>query len=297
MVKASPVGHEATAASDEGTFGSKFLRYRKDRGAAWLTIDRAHVRNAMSLEMYRGVRRAVESADADPEVQVTVITGVEDTFCVGGGLTAEVLFEHPSDWPGLEFVPGARAGDAEAGDADDPDLAAHVLPFDTIIRSAKPVISAVNGLCVGGGFIIALASDITLASDNAVFRIPEVLRGVPDPWIPVRLPAYVGLERAKYLMLTAIKFGAAEALEWGLVSEVVRGDLVGRVDEIVDLVVRGAPTARAVYKAEANRFMLAADPANTNRASYDERVEGFLSFAEKRPPAWIPAERAAEGRL
>jgi enoyl-CoA hydratase len=173
------------------------------------------------------------------------------------------------------------------------DIEREILPFEAITQARTTVIAAVNGLCLGGGFLIAMAADLTVAAEEATFWVPELLRGVPDPWMPAMLPAYVGLERAKYLMLTAARFGADRALEWGLVSEVVpRAALRARTDELVDLVLRGAPTARAVYKAQANRYLVGLDlDAVAAAASEEEKLEGFRSFAERRPPAWIPEGR------
>ncbi|MGH9138608.1 MAG: enoyl-CoA hydratase/isomerase family protein [Acidimicrobiales bacterium] len=277
-------------------FGSEYLHYEVGDGAGWLTIDRPDAKNAMSLEMYRGVRQAVLAADEDDEIGAVIITGVDDLFCVGGGMTAEVLFEDPDEWPGMGYVPSADGSVRGVDPGEEPiDIERDVLPFEVITAARTTVISAVNGLCIGGGFIIALASDITLASASASFRVPELLRGVPDPWMPAMLPAYLGLERAKYLMLTAQRFDAAQALGWGLVSEVVEPDgLPARTEEIVDMVLRGAPVARAVYKAQANRYLVGLDlDAVAAAASDEEKLEGFRSFAGRRPPAWIPAGRRA----
>ena len=275
-------------------FGSEHLRWDVVGGAGWLTIDRPDVKNAMSLEMYRGVRRAMAAADEDDGIGVVVITGVDDLFCIGGGMTADVLFEDASAWPGMGYVPNADGSRRDVPpDEVAVDIEREVLPFEAITGARTTVIAAVNGLCLGGGFIISLASDVTIAAEEATFWVPELLRGVPDPWLPAMLPAYVGLERAKYLMLTAQRFGADRAVEWGLVSEVVpRAGLRARVEELVDLVLRGATTARAVYKAQANRYLVGLElDAVAAAASEEEKLEGFRAFAERRPPSWIPEAR------
>lgn len=275
-------------------FGSAHLHWEVVDGAGWLTIDRPAVRNAMSLEMYRGVRQAMATADADDDIGVVVITGVEDVFCIGGGMTADVLFEDPAAWPGMPYVPNADGTLRDVPADEEPvDIEREVLPFEAIRTARTTVLASVNGLCLGGGFLISLASDLTIAAEEATFWVPELLRGVPDPWMPAMLPAYVGLERAKYLMLTAQRFGADRALEWGLVSEVVpRERLRARTEELVDLVLRGAPVARAVYKAQANRYLVDLDlDGVAAAASEEEKLEGFRSFAEKRAPSWIPPGR------
>jgi enoyl-CoA hydratase/carnithine racemase len=280
--------------------GSDFLHYEVRDGAGWLTIERPATKNSMSLEMYRGVRRAVEEADKDDEIGVIVITGVDELFCVGGGMTADVLFENPDDWPGMPYVPNADGSLREVSPDEVPvDIERDILPFDVIAAARTTVVSAVNGLTLGGGFIISMASDLSICSDRARFRVPELLRGVPDPWLAAMLPAYVGIERAKYLMLTAQVFDAARALEWGLVSEVVPHEsLMTRTEEIVDMILRTAPVARSVYMAQANRYLVGTDlPAVAAAASEEEKLEGFRSFAERRAPAWIPpARRAGLGR-
>ena len=276
--------------------GSEFLHYEVGDGAAWLTIDRPDVKNAMSLEMYRGVRQAVEQADADDSIGVIVITGVDELFCVGGGMTADVLFEDPASWPGMDYVPNADGSVRAVGpDEVAVDIERDILPFDVIAAARTTVVSSINGLTLGGGFIISMASDLSIASDRARFRVPELLRGVPDPWMAAMLPAYVGLERAKYLMLTAQVFDAQRALEWGLVSEVVaHADLRARTEEIVELILRTAPIARSVYMQQANRYLVGTDLDTVAAAASDaEKLEGFRSFAERRPPSWIPEGRRA----
>jgi enoyl-CoA hydratase len=282
----------------EGAFGSSFLRWETRDGAAWLTIDRVQCKNAMSLEMYRGVRRAVAAADEDPSIGVLVVTGVDDVFCVGGGMTAEVLFEDPGSWPGMGYVPTADGGTRAVDPQETPvDIEREVLPFEAVTSARVTVISSVNGLCMGGGFILALASDITLASDNAVLWTPELLRGVPDPWLPAMLPAYVGLERAKFLMMTAPRFDARQAAAWGIVSEVVPPEeLRQRTAEVVDQVLQTAPVARGIYKSQANRYLagLELDVVRA-QASEEEKLEGFRAFALRRTPSWVPPARRDPG--
>lgn len=281
-------------------FGSNFLRYEVRGGVGWLTIDRPEVKNAMSLEMYRGVGRAVEAAEADDDIHITVITGVDELFITGGGLTLETLYENPDDWVVLEGVPSrddrsSQRPAATRSSDDNRERSSEIpLPFDKILGSPKTVVSAVNGLCMGGGMLTALSSDITIASDRARFRVPEVLRGIPDAYFPMRLPPLIGMARAKYMMFTAQYVSAEQALDWGLVAEVVpHDDLHARTEELMNVILQGAPKARSVYKLQANRYFVDADPDIQARASADERKEGMSSFAEKRAPSWVPESRRA----
>lgn len=281
-------------------FGSAFLHWDVQDGVAWLTIDRPATKNAMSLEMYRGIGRAVQAADADDDIGVVVITGVGDSFCVGGGLTAGVLFEDPESWPGMGFVPGSdgRVRELEPGEAP-VDIERDVAPFDTIIAARTTIIASVNGLCAGGGFVIALAADLTIAATGATFWIPELLHGFVEPWVPVLLPARVGLERAKNLMFTAQRFGGQQAADWGLVSEAVPdADLRDRTQKLVGRVLRTAPVARSIYKAQANRHLVERDLDAVRAATSEtEKREGLSAFAEQRPPNWArPGHGGLSGR-
>ena len=86
-----------------------------------------------------------------------------------------------------------------------------ILPFLAIRDSRAPVIAAVNGICQAGGLLIAMMADIAVASDRATFRVPELLRGIPDATYAAALPAHVGMAVARDLLLSARRFDAAEA--------------------------------------------------------------------------------------
>ena len=94
--------------------------------------------------------------------------------------------------------------------------------------SDAPVVAAVNGICQAGGLLIAMMADIAVASDQATFRVPELLRGIPDATYAAALPAHVGIAVARDLLLTGRSFDAAEALRIGLLSRVVAHATCGR---------------------------------------------------------------------
>jgi enoyl-CoA hydratase len=271
--------------------GSEHVHYDKRDGVAWLRLDRPQRRNAFTQEMYTAIGRACIEGDADPEVQLTAITGTGDVFSVGGDLGAS-YFEDKTrqheDFHSLELF------------GDGPGGMLKVDPFGAILESKKLVVAVVNGLCQAGGFITSMLADLTIASDRATFRIPELLRGVADPWCAGRLPLYVGMERAKLIMFTGRTFGAQQALEWGLVSEVVPHDeLDKRAEALLGEILLTGPEARATYKATANRLLPGPsyDPYVLSYRS-DECREGLAAFREKRPPAWVPeGRRASLGRL
>jgi enoyl-CoA hydratase len=247
--------------------GSGHLACTVQNRVMTVRIDRASKRNAMTQDMYRGVKRAAILADGDPELDILCLTGTDDVFAVGGDMSGEA-----EDPMGL------------AAEFDPTDH----FPFRHLERCRKVVVAAVNGLCYAGGLDLMMASDVTIASDRARFRAPELLRGAPDPMISGRLPAYVGLAVAKYLYFTAEVFDAERALAMGLVGKIVPHE---RFEEEVDATVRAiqktGPNAREMVKRDMNRFLPAIDIDMFKRMILSpEMVEGMKAFLEKRDPEW-----------
>jgi len=147
---------------------------------------------------------------------------------------------------------------------------------------------AINGMCQGGGLNMTLTGDLSVVSQRATFRAPELLRGVADCFLGARLASRVGMARAKYLLFTAQSVSADEALAMGLVSRVVRHEqLEAAVHETIAWVRQTAPRARAALKRDLNRLLPTIDfPMFTESLAGDEVREGFAAFVEKRPPAW-----------
>src|SRR5215831_912644 len=179
---------------------SRHLRGTKAGGVLRVVFDRPERRNACTVEMYHGIKRAAVLAERDPDVDVLVLTGAGDHFCVGG----EMGGKHE----------GGHAIDRETDGID-------LTPFVQLERCPKIVLVAVNGMCQGGGLVMTLMSDLAVVSERATFRVPELLRGVADCYLGARLASRIGVARAKWLLFTAQYFGAAEALAMGLVSRVV----------------------------------------------------------------------------
>src|ERR1044071_4601171 len=204
--------------------GTASLRLEREGPIAWCTIDRPSARNAFTPAMYFGLKRAVALVNEDPDLAALIITGVDDVFAPGGDL----------------------GGRQEAGDDPlPPDLGADVLPFVAIRDSVAPVIAAVNGICQAGGLLVAMMADIAVVSDRATFRVPELLRGIPDATYAAVLPAHVGMAAARDLLLTGRRFDAAEALRLGLVARVVPHDsLRDAARDAAFEVLQTAPSAR-----------------------------------------------------
>jgi enoyl-CoA hydratase len=264
-------------------FGSPHLRYEKRDGVAWLWIDRPEARNALTRAMYAGLGRACEEGDRDPDVQITVITGTGDVFCSGGDIKESQRF--------LETL---ESDTAPVLFGDTPNAYMPADPIRAIQKAKKIVVAAVNGLCLGGGFMTAMTSDICVASENASFCVPEARLGLIDAWVAYRLPLYVGLERAKQIILTCRPFDAASAARWGMISAVVpRGELESYVTELAADICASGPEARQAYKALANRHLPDDDEmaihystANAVWRTANSR-EGIRAFEEKRPPVWV----------
>ena len=174
--------------------GTPFLTLRREEHLCWLTIDRPHARNALSSSMYFGVKRAIQVVNDLSDPVALIVTGTGDVFAPGGELRGVV--EDPN--PVLDWI--------------DP---ADVTPFEAVRHSFAPVVSAVNGICQGGGLLIAMLSDVAVASERATFRAPELLRGIADTGYAAYLPPHIGLANARDLLLTGRRLDAAEARRGG----------------------------------------------------------------------------------
>ena len=248
--------------------GSTHLHGTRAEGVLRVVIDRPARRNALTIEMYHGLKKAAVLAERDPAVDVLLVTAVGDAFCVGG----EMGGRHE----------GGAGLDRETDGID-------LLPFVQFERCPKIVVLGINGICQGGGLNMTLTGDLAIASERAVFRAPELLRGVADCYLGARLATRVGLARAKLLLFTAQEVDAASALAMGLVSRVVPHDrLDAAVAETIAQVRQTAPCARAALKRDMNRHLPPIDvPMFVESLAGDEVKEGFAAFVEKRPPRWV----------
>ena len=232
-----------------------------------LRIDRPERRNAFTQDMYRAIKRAAVWADEQAGLDAVCITGTDEWFGAGG------------DMAGRSSDPDGLAAEWDPTDQ---------FPFRHIERCSKLWIARINGLCHAGGLVLALHCDVAVASDRARFRAPELLRGIPDPFLTSRLAEVVGLARARYLLFSAREISATEAGAMGLVGVVVPHDeLDDHVGALIDQIARTGPQARAAVKRELNQRLPPTDVALFHRAIRSpEMVEGMAAFVEKRPPRW-----------
>lgn len=253
------------------------VRTHAENGVLTITLDRPKA-NAINVATSHALYAAFAQLQDDPALRVAILTGTGRFFSAGWDLT------------------GATEG--EAIDADHgPGGFGGLTEFFSL---GKPVIAAVNGLAMGGGFELALAADLMVASDTAEFALPEVKLGmVADSGgllrLPKRLPRAVAME----LLLTGRRMGAAEALRWGLVNQVAAPDqLLPAAWAMAQTLVGNAPLAQAAIKevlrhtqglaTEAGYQMLRHHDLPAYRAMLrsEDATEGPRAFGEKRPPNW-----------
>ncbi|HEY2179248.1 MAG TPA: enoyl-CoA hydratase-related protein [Caulobacteraceae bacterium] len=257
----------------------EFILVERDGPVTTITLNRPEVMNAVHSPMHFEMHDAINVFAADPGQWVAIITGAGDrAFSAGNDLK----------W---------QAGGGEMR-APPTGFAGLALRFDL----TKPLIAAVNGVAMGGGFEIALACDLIVASENAVFALPEPRVGLAALAGGLhRLPRAIGVKRAMGMILTARRVSAEEGLSLGFVNEVVAPAglmnaarrLAGQIIELSPMSIRASkqavmqgldePSLEAAIRAQGKY------PAVAALFVSQDRVEGPRAFAEKRPPQWTGA--------
>jgi enoyl-CoA hydratase/carnithine racemase len=246
---------------------SAAVRVEADGEVLLVTIDRPEARNAVNLAVAEGIAAALERLDGEEALRVGVLTGAGGTFCAGMDLKAFVAGERPH-----------VAGRGFAGIVQGPPR--------------KPLIAAVEGWAVAGGFEIALACDLIVAARDARFGIPEVKRSlVAAGGALIRLPRRIPYHLAMDLALTGDPISAERAHDLGLVSRLAEsGGAVAAARELAATIAANGPlavdaTKRILVADEAGAWERQAEIADPVFTSEDAR-EGARAFAEKRPPVW-----------
>jgi enoyl-CoA hydratase/carnithine racemase len=248
-------------------FGSKHLVAHVADRVLHLRVDRVEKRNAFTQDMYRGIKRAAIWADRQSELDAVCLTGTGEWFGAGGDLSGYT--EDPeglaAEWDGTDHF-----------------------PFRHIERCRKLWVAKINGACIAGGLDLAMHCDVTIASDRARFRVPELLRGLPDPHMSARIVETVGLARARFLFFTAAEIDAAAAGAMGLVGEVVpHAELDARTEWILEQIRRTGPIARATIKRDLNAHLRHGDISLFMVPGLSAEItEGMGAFVEKRAPVW-----------
>jgi len=234
----------------------------------WVTLDRPEQRNALDLDARLELTESFRALDADPAIRVVVLTGAGTSFCAGTDLSGPQDPEHPL--------------------AKDPQRLAQ--PLDDF---TKPLIAAVNGAAAGGGFELALAADLRVATPFAKFLLPELSIGsLPGSGGTQRIFSALPSAIAGELLFAGRVLSAEDALRFGLVSDIHPvGVFVERVGELADRIASNAPlsliaakrAARVARDGDGSGLALERSLWAQLAASHD-REEGRAAFREKRPP-------------
>ena len=254
----------------------EYVKVDREGPITVVTLNRPEVMNALHSPAHIELDEVFNGFAADPEQWVAIVTGAgERAFSAGNDLKYQ-----------------AAGGERRAMPSGFAGLTSR---FDNL----KPVIAAVNGVAMGGGFEIALACDLIIASENAVFALPEPRVGLAALAGGLhRLPRQIGLKRAMGMILTALRVSAREGLELGFVNEVVPpGELMAAARRWAGLIIECSPMSIRASKQAVMKGLdeptLEAALGGQNRyeavaALYrsEDFVEGPKAFAEKRPPQW-----------
>ena len=246
---------------------AKVLLEKKD-GIGIITLNDPEKMNGFSEELVGELLNIVNAIEKDDDVKIMIVTGQGKIFSAGGDIS---IFDRglAGGYKYLNFVLNA---------------------FARFEKVAKPVIAAVNGYALGGGTELTLVSDIVIASEKAVFGLPEVGIGIMPGYAVLRLPEIVGRTRAKELIMTGRQFDAQEAEKIGIVNQIVPGDeLMAVAEKKARLLMEKAPLSLLLAKNTINRAIggedLTASVHTTSMFFGTEDIkEGQASFFEKRKP-------------
>jgi E-phenylitaconyl-CoA hydratase len=252
------------------------LIYEKKDRVAYIKFNRPEAMNALDPETHEQLEEVFEDFNKDDDAWVAILTGTgEKAFCAGADLKKTM----PPSTSVAEtyFKPNTKS-------------------IMRDLKVIKPVICAVNGYALGGGMEMALSCDIRIASENATFGLTEVKIGsIPGGGGTQRLPRMIPMSHAMKILLTGDRISAKEALELGIVSDVVPlEELLSTAEEIARKIVNNAPlSVRAIKKAVVDGIEMSLDQGlQLERSLFnilrdtEDRIEGRKAFAEKRKPIY-----------
>lgn len=240
-----------------------------------VTLSRPEVYNALHTEAHFELHDVFNDFAGDPEQWVAIVTGAGDkAFCAGNDLKWQAA--------------GGKRGWNSSG------FAGLTSRFDC----DKPIIAAVNGVAMGGGFEIALACDLIIAAENATFALPEPRVGLAALAGGLhRLPRQIGLKRAMGMILTARHVSAKEGHELGFVNEVVpKGEALAAAEKWAQTICQNSPMSIRASKQTIGKGLAGSleqamaeqreYPAVKAMVASQDYIEGPKAFSEKRPPKW-----------
>ena len=251
----------------------QYLLYEKKERVAWITINRPDARNALSDAVRDEIVEALYEARDDEEVHIIAITGAGDkAFSAGADISEFPKFTAPDNFK------------------------KHSKPHPVVVMRQvhKPVVAMVNGLALGGGCELVLASDIAIAAESAKFGQPEINIGIiPGSGGTQILPRLIGEKRAKEMVFTGRAITAEEALKFGIVNKVVPQEkLRETTEELIAELLKKSPVILQIAKMSLNRAMetTLTGGLETERDffalcfSTQDQKEGVRAFLEKRTP-------------
>jgi len=253
----------------------ELLQERRDH-VAYLTLNRPEQRNALNAPLRSQLIEALVDANEDADVFAIVITGAGDrAFCAGGDIK--------------EFNEIAKRG----GRFPTPMSGAYRNVHEVILETYKPTIAALNGPAVAGGCEVALACDLRIAADHAVIGLPEAKVGMGANAGSVLLPRMLPRAVAYQMLYTGEPLSPLEALQWGLVNQVVpRDELMSATEALVRKIVANAPVTIRRFKEMAAKSwgvpVATALRLNVGPSPYlsEDREEGIRARLERRKPEW-----------
>lgn len=207
--------------------GDPVLLVEKSDGIATVTLNRPTAMNALSRELRQAIAETFEALEADPETRAVILTGAGKAFCAGLDLK--------------ELGSGASTVNGTVTDKD---------PVTSISHFSGPVIGAINGVAITGGFELALACDVLICSANARFADTHARVGILPGWgLSQKLSRAIGIYRAKELSLTGNFLSAEQAAEWGLINRVVAPeDLLPVCRKLAEDMLSVVPDCLPAYK-------------------------------------------------
>jgi cyclohexa-1,5-dienecarbonyl-CoA hydratase len=249
----------------------KFLKISKDDQVARITLDRPK-HNVLDIPMMMELNSELEKIAADKDLKCVVITGEGKSFCAG----------------------------VEVGDHKPDNVDMMVATFNRIFELINmidiPVIAAVNGACLGGGMELAIACDIVMASEKAIFGQPEIKLGFFPPYAALRLPELVGVAKAVEIVTTGRNYSAQESKDLGFVTQVAPVEAFAEaVENTVQQITMASPliirlNKRAVKRHIGTSFFQGVDLVSNyflkTLMKTEDTLEGIASFEERRKPVW-----------
>ena len=252
--------------------------YHKKNHVARITLNRPEALNALNRTMVTELGQALEDSDADPEIRVVIVTGAGKAFCSGADLkfASEELTSTRAEQDFFRF--------------------ANRVMMRRIETMSKPVIAAVNGHAMGGGFEILTVVDLAVAAEDAIISDMHIKQGLlAAGGTPYRLPLIIGMRKAKELMFTGKSITGKEAEEIGLVNKAVPSSLLqSTVDALAEELAEYSPVAMSITKRLINDTVLMDIEARLELifmsflvgANSEDRDEGIKAFREKRKPVF-----------